>query len=408
MGIILNKFEKKILNYLVDKYESSVSFIGANKTNQSFSVKPERIFLSYTDDSDFDTFKSVNNAVEELECLNFVSVKKERNAVVKNIILNLEELITIYILLEREEKKARNNALLGIFELYRKKDSVILSEFCTMQIKNIAENKNIEFFDGSQADFVAILDAVLFSEQQLNKKEQSEMYIRDASIRLFNDSKKLEILLQKIQNLMFKYGDFENKEHVLEECGIVPTPTSVTIKGAVILEFENQIIDLCLLGNDISLSTKTLQSLKNVHITGTKLVTIENLTSFYDFDASNACILYLGGFHNKTKRTFLKNVFNQNSNIEYFHFGDIDAGGFYIFEHLKRKTKIPFKMLSMDIATLEKYKTNWISLTDNDKKRLLKLSTDNCDYSKLIDFMLANNCKLEQETVSFIPLQGMQ
>ena len=65
-------------------------------------------------------------------------------------------------------------------------------------------------------------------------------------------------------------------------------------------------------------------------------------------------------------------------------------------------------MLSMDIATLEKYKTNWLSLTDNDKNRLLKLSTDNCDYSKLIDFMLANNCKLEQETVSFIPLQGMQ
>ena len=42
----MNRFEKEILNYLLDKYESSRSFIGDNQKKQSFSVKPEALFPS--------------------------------------------------------------------------------------------------------------------------------------------------------------------------------------------------------------------------------------------------------------------------------------------------------------------------------------------------------------------------
>lgn len=52
----------------------------------------------------------------------------------------------------------------------------------------------------------------------------------------------------------------------------------------------------------------------------------------------------------------------------------------------------------MDFETLEKFKDYWIPLTLNDKKRLSILKESSPDFSATIDFMLKNNCKLEQES----------
>ena len=55
----------------------------------------------------------------------------------------------------------------------------------------------------------------------------------------------------------------------------------------------------------------------------------------------------------------------------------------------------------MDIETLRLNKNNWISLSDNDKKRLAKLSDKNPLYKDVVNFMLENDCKLEQEIISW-------
>ena len=55
----------------------------------------------------------------------------------------------------------------------------------------------------------------------------------------------------------------------------------------------------------------------------------------------------------------------------------------------------------MSISELEKvpYKCCLRRLTDMDIKRLNNLLFDSC-YSKCINYMLKNNCKLEQEIIS--------
>lgn len=68
-------------------------------------------------------------------------------------------------------------------------------------------------------------------------------------------------------------------------------------------------------------------------------------TSFHDYSAEDDFVVYLGGFHNKVKRDFLLYLYQWNPEKEYRHFGDIDAGGFYILEHLKKETGIPFRSL---------------------------------------------------------------
>lgn len=84
-----------------------------------------------------------------------------------------------------------------------------------------------------------------------------------------------------------------------------------------------------------------------------KVFTIENLTSFYRFKQEHSLVIYLGGYHNHSRRNLLMQIYQKLPDAQYYHFGDLDAGGFYILEHLKRKTGIPFQMFQMDIETLK-------------------------------------------------------
>ena len=40
----MNKYEKQILNELLDKYERSKSFIGTSQVTQRFTITPESLF----------------------------------------------------------------------------------------------------------------------------------------------------------------------------------------------------------------------------------------------------------------------------------------------------------------------------------------------------------------------------
>lgn len=132
-----------------------------------------------------------------------------------------------------------------------------------------------------------------------------------------------------------------------------------------------------------------------------KVFTIENLTSFYRFEEEHSLIIYLGGYHNSSRRKLLMQIYQKLPHARYYHFGDIDAGGFYIFHHLKKKTGIPFQMFQMDIDTLKKYECYAKTLTINDRKRLkqLKETEISGEERSLIEYMLQKNIKLEQECV---------
>ncbi len=90
-------------------------------------------------------------------------------------------------------------------------------------------------------------------------------------------------------------------------------------------------------------------------------------------------------------------MYLQNNDIDFYHFGDIDAGGLYILNHLKRETGVDFKPYKMDINTIKMYAEFTRPLTENDRTRLLKLK--NSEYNEVVDYMLENNCKLEQEAI---------
>lgn len=387
-----NIYEKKILNSLVDKYEASRSFIGNNQVNQRFKVCISKMFIEYTDHSKFEIFRDVNESIEVLKRKGYISAKMDSRKVYENVFLSLDNLSEIYMYLKRKPKKDIHKRL-KLLLLEHMNDNEILSEYCKEQLDRIANNRSVEYFNNDFQEFESILLAV--KEVMLVETEQ---FIREFSIRIFKDSKFFQTIQTKVENLLYEYGDFPEKDKILPSFNLVKTPTYVNYKGAGKIIISGQTIDLLKLSSDIAISSKMLPDIESIEVLGSKVITIENLTSFHRFNEQDFFVIFLGGFHNTVRREFIKKLYEQNPQKQYYHFGDIDVGGFRILEHLKNKTKVPFRGYHMDIDTLVRYKEFSKKLTKNDRINLERLLIHD-EYVSVINFMLENNCKLEQEAV---------
>ena len=83
------------------------------------------------------------------------------------------------------------------------------------------------------------------------------------------------------------------------------------------------------------------------------------------------------------------------------HFGDIDAGGFWIHKKLCEQTNINFKLFHMGKEDLkfEGFSNCLRQLTELDNKRLERM-LDDVVYSGCVEYMIKNQVKLEQEIIS--------
>lgn len=387
------KIESRILNALLDSYEKSRTFIGENKNQQTFKISVAKLFPRYDDDSDFAFYKEINTNLESLKAKELVTYKAERSGKIKTVFLEQDSIPASYKYIKRIPKADINSLLLKLWADYEKTDEIYspLLKYIHEQKRHLKENKNVQFFDGELSEYKDILLAA-----KAILENQNEIFIREFSVKLFNNSKRLEAIESSVRSLLYNYGEYDDKETVFEEHNIIKTPTYVMLKGKGILNL-GQKIDLEKIGGDIGLSTQSLRGLVSVELNEASVITIENLTSFHKYQPDNELAIYLGGFHNSVKRDFIKLVYKCNPKAKFKHFGDIDAGGFYILEHLKNKTGINFEPFNMDIETLEKNKAHWIALTANDRKRLCNLAEKFPYYKKTVEYMIKNNCKLEQE-----------
>ncbi len=385
------KFKKNILNQLLDKYERSKSFNGDNKRGQTFSVKITKLYPKYTDEAEYELYQNICETVSELETMSFVSVDRKKNGVIETVTLNISLLDEIYKYVSRIPKTEINNSLSILLEMYSDKNE-LLTRYCNIQKERLAQNKKPEYFDDDLLKYEMLLKAM---SMIFDVKE--ETYIRDFSIKVFSDSKAFETIIDKVKRLLFQYGDFPDEENILEDLSIIKNPGHVYIKGSAVITINGQKIYLSKLGGDIAVSSALLKNIDSINVIGKKVMTIENLTTFNTFEDSDIFAVYLGGYHNSYRRNFIMQIYHDNPDAEFKHFGDIDAGGFYIFLHLKEKTGVQFKPYCMDITTLQKYSQYTKSLTDNDKKRLRNLL--NSEFSDTVNYMLEHNCKLEQEAV---------
>lgn len=386
-----NKYYYAILEKLLDKYESR--FFSFSNNTRKITIKfNEKELNDYVSSESYKYRPLIENAVEELANEEIIDVCYERGRVIDYIFLNLDNINKVY------EELNKENILL-IWDKYLSSLSNGKSEISKaiyLKIKSLYEDcRGIKFYFKDYKDIDKIIHCI--DELENNK---CDTLLRDFSVQVFNDSKYLEnnlSLIRKYYNLIEL--DSSNDEVFLEKKHIYKNPISVLIKGDAIIKVNNQVISLKDYGSPLHLYKNGIENISFLKINNNQVVTIENKTTFFDYNC-DGLVIYLAGFPSMMSINLLKKLANELPNIKFYHFGDIDLGGFRIYNYLCEQTGINFDTLHMDIETLKKYKSKLTRVKDtsyyqnlNDLKKLKYVSK----YSDVIDYMIENEVILEQE-----------
>jgi len=379
MSLTLIKTTKKtLLEDLIKIYERRLL------RNSNFK---QRVFINVNIDKYpkyFENEKLFNNAIKELIDKDFVEVEyvKFTNNY-SRVILNREKIEKIYLYLNKDNPMEKYFELLKFFDKYPCEINNIKKQEL---IKTLDDNRSVASY--LREDYKDLIKLAFYLE-----KNEDEIYERNFSNKVFNDSKRLEELKSQINTY---YG----LEDVLVDKGVVKNPTYLFLKGSGTISLNDEHINLGNIKTPIGISSNSIKDIKFKDIN--KVTTIENLTTFNDY-TGDGLILYLGGFSNRHKLELLTNLKKSTNNFN--HFGDIDYGGFLILSNLITNLGLNIKAVNMSITELEKYKDYLIPIKD--KSYIDKLSTllnipNLEEHYETIQYLIDNKVKLEQESISLI------
>ena len=395
----MKDFGKTILNRLLDKYENSVLSKGGSERKLSISLSlKDKELATYCAVDSYD-YRSRNDSVlAEYEKNGFIVVKRDKFCDFESLTLNIDRVDEIYYFLNRANP---GKELEKVGQILSDEEEIGLVGKYIESCRDWIEKKHS--FPKSFNSCEQLKDILLGIKEIENLDKETKF--RDFSVKVYGDSKKFEKLKSRIARIFYDFDeeclvdnfDDETVLEILSEKNLVRNTTYAIIKGDVTFKLNSVIINLSQLGYEYCLSDEMINDLMFIKTGAKKVITVENLTTFYDFSEEEYIVLYLGGFHNHTKRTLIKKLHDSYPELLFFHFGDVDAGGIHILKHLRSKTGVAFLPYKMDVDTLLSNKERWKKLTDNDIKRLKKI--DDEEFLGLINFMLSNNCKLEQEAI---------
>lgn len=403
-----SKIQKKILELLLKKYESSKTYDGQNEVTQSFSILPEKVFPDYNNDfTDIDKIKDFENDIEILQINSLVVISKKQDRVSKITAISSDENWNkIRTILGVKDRNTRIKEEINFYSNIFDDSSVhkIIKDFCKTQIERLQGGKLAEYSLEDANNIIALLSYIL--------QNKNEILERELSISVLANSKSWELKYKtKILRILKKSGYFdfliencadekEVNKVILEECNIFANPSYVYFKGNGTIFFENGNITKTCSEIPFAISSASIEKINSFEITDSKIMTVENLTSFNRINNSDTFYIFLSGYHNSAKQNFLKKIYSQNAEKEYFHFGDIDPDGFYILDNLRSKTSIAFKPYKMGISELEKYSDYTKTLEENDILKA-KALIDKGFHKEIMEYMLKHNQKLEQEIISW-------
>ncbi|MBP3475080.1 MAG: hypothetical protein J6K48_01980 [Lachnospiraceae bacterium] len=397
------EYEEKILTYLVENYRESKKDFGDNKINRRTQVKPEKLYKKYNaNDGDFEEITKFNHAVEYLSELGFISSKKETfGTQIQCIYLADQRIQEIERYLGETygyvSKDMQIEKLQSLVNKYQNASPICEKECTKLQeyIEKRKVPKNIDELDDT-------LRAVAFIE-----KNQKDLYIREVSMKVYGDSKYFEdTTLQSVCNMLRKHAnrifkDDEMLDEILLGYHIAKEPQKLCIKGKAIINISGKEVDISGFSGGVEFLASDLANIQSIKLMVPEFMTIENRNSYLRYYKDGVVTFYLGGYANRYQRNFIKMVYASNDYVRYLHFGDIDAGGFWIHHNLCEVTGVNFELFSMSTNELKnsKYDSCLHRLTDHDRTRLQELKTMGM-YTDVVQYMLNYNVKLEQEIIS--------
>lgn len=395
-------YKKVILDGLLKKYNNRYAKHIA--TNRRIIIKPKEVYKDYDrNNADISEKQGINEAVLVLADMGFITADylKFSNDIEK-IYLSEENLNAVYEYLKEEYSVLPKSIILKqIHEIVNRYIGTgkIAQKYCERILVQVEDPRCMPAPEKMEAN----LKMLCFLE-----KNQENLYVREASMLVYGDSKWFEnnnyeeicTFLRTATGRMKEEG--ERNDAVLSFFYVTPAEQEIFIKGNWKIELEQYVLDISKFQGGIAIASGDVQSIKSISVYSESVMTIENKTSFQRLKDDKFAMMYLGGFANRHQVEFLKKVISDNPDIRYYHFGDIDIGGFFIHKHLCRETEKCFEMYCMGVQQLcdKRFCHCLRELTDHDMSRLETLMEEDL-YREVLKYMKENNVKLEQEIVSY-------
>lgn len=407
-------YEKKLLVGLVEGYRKSKKDTGENRTNRRTKLKPEKLYNKYHSNAgDYEKISAINDTVQKLKDKGFVTSEYESFGtdltgiyLVDDKIDEIEEhLAEQYGYVSKDTKLQKLETLIREYG----NRSPICHEECG-KLKIILESRKLP---KSIEKSIEMLDD-LFRVLSFVENNQKLMYIREVSMLVYGDSKYFENnTLEPLCTLLQKYntvpipgqtlsdGEYILSDEILKKYHVFKEPQKISIRGKALIRMCGKDIDISEFDEGIEFTVSELSKIECVQLLVTTFMTIENRTSYLRYKKENTVTFYLGGYANRDQRDFIRKIYESNPSVTYLHFGDIDAGGFWIHHHLCQVTGVPFGMFHMSFEELMEpdYRKCLHPLTERDITRMQELAVMP-EYRDVIKYMLEHRVKLEQEIIS--------
>lgn len=393
-------YEEQILSWLIDSHEKKDP---GNDNIRKASISVTAKFPAYKEPLS-DTYTDIEEAIQHLLSWGFVACSKNQQGYYTKVVLLESALPRIYQFLNRTPKAELWEAQEKLLRKFSAQSEGITGRFCAAMLERLAQRKDLEY---GLAKDMKLLEDVLLALANIEKLNK-ETYIRNFSEMVFHDSKRLQSILNPVARILFDYGDSAcQKETVLAQYNLISNPGYVYIKGDWQIWCQGRCVSANVFRGGIAVSSDALDAIERIVVPCGIIISVENLTTYHDTKESQGAIIYLGGFMNTVRANLLKKLYMFEPDARYFHKGDLDPYGFLILENLKKKTGIPFEPLEMDLNTLRHCHQagHFRPLDEADRKAVTSPALT--EYQPILQYMIQNNCKIEQECFAAMKLEQL-
>ncbi|MDR2597656.1 MAG: DUF2220 domain-containing protein [Treponema sp.] len=407
-------YGKQILNILMDWYENSPAYVRGQKPSR------RRIMRLYDDGkTDFSAYNiedhlirnDINHTVLVLAEKGFIHYQwlpGQQDHILAKLWLNSSAIEQTYIWLGRRPKgDVVEDLLLQLTTLLNKTETNWARRWLEDTIKVILKKRSIgAIMSESSSERDDLLKAVSY----LANNTEIETLERVFSMRCYGDSKHFERSVKaRLVRILRKYlvQDDCSDEDALRLAGIVPYPEQFAFSGSLSIVFPQGTLDFTPLSFGGTLTIDDIRKGRIVLGEGIqRVLSIENRANYVDYihkvKRSDEFILFHSGQFSPAKRIFLNAIVSSlPGNCGFFHWGDIDYGGFSMLARLRREILPMIQPWRMNQNELTQYAKFTAGFSDTYRKRLATLLNmpELSDCYPCIEYMIKTGVRLEQEAM---------
>lgn len=412
--------EKMLINALLDKYERSAAYRIDRQPNRRILLKlydgKSKTDFPFYDINDHDRRVEINAVIKGLTdkgIASFEWLHGETGHIIARVWLNYAQIDIAYKLAGRLPKAKTVDSISGQAQTLLDE---VTSDWAKRYFEDILTKAECKRNFGASipsddSERINLWKVISF----IDKHSELETVERILSVQLFSDSKRFETTLRsKFLSVLRKYFDVgdlcDSDEELLRQVGIVKYPEYFEFCGAITLTNEYGVTGFNPLSYGGSLSLTDLQAgtitiAKSVR----KIISIENRANYLEYiaktKADDELILFHAGQYSPSKKKFFLTINDSMPNdCHWYHWGDIDLGGFNMLARLRREINphiLSYRMDKEELIRHDKY-CGTITKPYADKLKHIIGKPELADCASCIQYMIDKKVRLEQEAMLFI------